>query len=155
MADKSCSDQFSDNGSEVRSQSLHSVLKIFLEWGSVVSHFCNLVAKCPDVFLISLTDLSTHGDLRGILDILFDVFRQDSAQVCVNGLISHTNGFNYFGVDEVVRHDFSHLGEMPSIPLFKSHGVVVNLLVKFIKKRNSLDDHDIDLLCWEFQLVSG
>lgn len=43
---------------------------------------------------------------------------------------------------------------MPSVPFFQSHCVVVDFLVKIVKKGNSLDDHDIHLLSRELELIS-
>ena len=41
-------------------------------------------------------------------------------------------GLNNLGVNEIIRDDFSHLGEMPSVPFLQSHDVVVDFLVEFI-----------------------
>lgn len=59
-----------------------------------------------------------------------------------------------FGVDEVIRDDLGELGEVPSVPLLQSHDVVVDFLIKVIQQAHCLDDHDIDLLSGELQLVS-
>ena len=44
---------------------------------------------------------------------------------------------------------------MPAIPFLDSHSICVELLVQVVQKRNSLDDHGINLVGRELQLVSG
>eukprot|EP01128_Nolandella_sp_AFSM9_P011773 TRINITY_DN8698_c0_g1_i1.p1 TRINITY_DN8698_c0_g1~~TRINITY_DN8698_c0_g1_i1.p1 ORF type:complete len:680 (+),score=221.09 TRINITY_DN8698_c0_g1_i1:1191-3230(+) len=43
---------------------------------------------------------------------------------------------------------------MPSIPLLDTHSVGVHLLVKIVEERNSLDDHDVNLIGRELQSVT-
>ena len=154
MADQTCTYQLTDNCSQVGSQSLHSVLEILWKVGSVVSEFQNLVTKSNDVFLISLTDFSSHWDLSSILYIFLDVFRNNAREISVYSFVSLSHSFHNFSVDEVIRYNFGELGEVPSIPLFESHCVVIDFFVKIIKKRDSLNDHNIHLFSWEFESVS-
>lgn len=44
---------------------------------------------------------------------------------------------------------------MPAVPLLNPHGVGVELLVEVVEQRDGLDDHDIDLVGGESELVAG
>ena len=124
---------------------MHSVLEILRKIGSVVSEFQNLIAKSNDVFLVSLTDFSSHRDFSSILYIFLDVFRNNAREINFDSFVSLPHSFNNFSVDKVVRHYFGELGEVPAIPFFEPHCIVIDLFIEVIKERNSLDNHDIHL----------
>ena len=44
---------------------------------------------------------------------------------------------------------------MPSIPLLDTHGISVDLLIQLVEKADSLDDHGVDLIGRELELVPG
>lgn len=44
---------------------------------------------------------------------------------------------------------------MPAVPLLDAHGVCVELLIEDIETGNGLDDHGVDLLGGELELVTG
>lgn len=98
-----------------------------------------------DVFFISVTDLCSHGEFSSVLNIFFNIFWQNAAQVKGNRFMPLSDGSDNFSVNEIVGDDFSDLGEMPSIPFLETHDVVVDFLIKLVEQRNGLDDHDVDL----------
>lgn len=59
------------------------------------------------------------------------------------------------GVDDVISCNFSQLREVPSVPLLQSHGIVVELFVKIFEEGDSLDDHSVDLIRGEGELITG
>lgn len=68
--------------------------------------------------------------------------------------MSLPNCLNNLSINEIIGNNLSKLREMPSIPFLQSHDIVVDFLIKIIKKTYSLNDHDIDLLSREFKLIS-
>ena len=105
--------------------------------------------------LVSLTDLRAHRNLSSILDILLDILRKNLAQVGLAHLLAHACQLHNLSVDQVIRYNLGHLGEVPAIPLLQSHCVVVDLLIQVIQQGDGLDDHDVDLLGRELELVPG
>ena len=75
-----------------------------------------------------------------------------------------THVFDHFCIGDVVRDDFGHLGEMPSVPFLHTktlvsthtierekkhldtHSIDINLLVQIIKERNGLNDHRVHFI---------
>lgn len=78
VADKPGTNELSNNSSQIGSEGLHSVFQVFLKTGTVVSELKNLITERNDVFLISFSDFSSHGDFGSILDVLLNVFRKYS-----------------------------------------------------------------------------
>lgn len=68
--------------------------------------------------------------------------------------MSLSNSFDNLSIDKVIRDNFGKLREMPSIPLLKSHDVIIDFFIEIIKKTNSLNDHHINFLSGEFKLIS-
>jgi hypothetical protein len=44
---------------------------------------------------------------------------------------------------------------MPAVPLSAPHHIIVQLLVQVIQQRNSLDNHGVNLVRAELELVAG
>ena len=49
----------------------------------------------------------------------------------------------------------AHLGEVPPVPFLNPHRVSVDLLVQLVQQADSLDDHGVDLIGGELELVAG
>ena len=67
---------------------------------------------------------------------------------------SDTNCADGLGVGNIVDNDLAHLGEVPAVPLLDTHGVRVELLVKVVEKGDGLDNHGVDLVGAELELVT-
>jgi hypothetical protein len=104
---------------------------------------------------ILVGDLSTHTDLSSGLDGSLDLLRQDSGEIGILGVCAETHLEHDARVGEVVVQDLGKLGEVPSVPLLDAHGVGVELLVEDVKAGNALDDHGVDLVGRELELVAG
>jgi hypothetical protein len=66
-----------------------------------------------------------------------------------------THRLDDLGVGLVLGDDLAHLGEVPSVPLLNPHRVDVDLLVQVVKESDRLNDHSVDLVGRELELVAG
>lgn len=155
MGDETGSDEFSDHLGEVWGDGLHSVLEILGEGFTVGGEIDDLGGEGLDVGLILVVDLSSHGDLGGLLDLLLEFLGEDSGEIGGGGVVSHSDGADGLGVDKVVGDDLGDFWEVPSVPFSESHHVVVEFLVEVIEEGDGLDDHGIDLLDGELELITG
>ena len=116
VSDQTSSDELSDEGGKVRSDSGHAVSEVLVEFGSVLSDRDNLVAEEVNVVEILFRDFSSHGDSSGRLEGLFEFFREDVREVGSVVVGSETHSFDNLGVGDVFGNNFAHLGEVPSVP---------------------------------------
>ena len=91
----------------------------------------------------------------------------------VGGVVLRTHMADDFGVGDVVRDNLGHFGEIPTVPFLQarkirrartnrekiyaylhSHGVNVDFFVEIVKESDSLNDHCVDLVRGELELVS-
>ena len=110
------------------------------------------------MLLVLLHDLSSHRDLSGFTDLGGDFLRADFMELIVSeGLdgSSHSDEVNKLGVHDVIGGDLGQLGEMPSVPFLQSHGVVVKLFVKIFEEGDGLNNHSVNLIGRERELVTG
>ncbi|KAI6756257.1 hypothetical protein HG530_011993 [Fusarium avenaceum] len=154
MGDETSTDQGSDKSSQVRSDGAHTALEVRGKLGSVVRVDNNLVSQKLDVLKILIGDLSTHADLGGSLDLNLDLLGEDLREIGVGDVGSHANSQNDASVSQVVVENLGHFGEVPSVPLLGSHSVNVKLLVKIVEELDSLNDHRVDLVGRELELVT-
>lgn len=103
---------------------------------------------------ILVSDLSTHTDLGSSLDSRFNLLGQNSRKIGFAGICAESHLEHDLGVRKVVVEDLGELGKVPSVPLLDSHGVCVELLVENIETGNALDDHGVDLIGRELELVA-
>lgn len=155
MGDQLGPNQFPDQNSQIGADCVHPILQVFLETGSVLIELNDLVSQLQKELLVFFTDFRAHGDLCGLFDFLFDFLCQQATQVLIGCLVPHPDLLDHFGVSQVVRDDLGQLWEVVAVPLTKSHHVVVDLLVEILQKGNSLDDHRVDFVARDLQLVAG
>ncbi|KAH3665885.1 hypothetical protein OGAPHI_004074 [Ogataea philodendri] len=102
-----------------------------------------------------ILDESTHRNLSSSLDLGLGLLWQDLAEIGGGSISSNSHGQNHSGKSNRVNNDLGELREMPSVPFFTSHSVGIQLLVEIVKKCDSLDNHDINLVGTELKLVSA
>lgn len=115
----------------------------------------DLLSESAGGLQVLLGDLGTHTDLSGSLHGGLDLLRQDARQIGVLGVCAEAHLEDNLGVGKVVVQDLGELGEVPAVPFLDAHGVCVQLLVEDIETGNGLDDHGVDLLGRELELVTG
>lgn len=90
MADKSCTNEFTNQRSEVGRDRVHTVTEIFSELCSIGGYRDDLVAKLMDVTNVGVGDFSTHRNLCCRLQSSFKIFREDGCKVSRGGVCSET-----------------------------------------------------------------
>lgn len=153
MGDETSSDELSDHLGEIGGDGLHSVLEVLGESFTVGGEIDDLLGEGLDVGLVLVVDLSSHGDFGGLLDLLLEFFGEDAREVSCGGVVSHSDGADGLGVDEVVGDDLGDFWEVPSVPFSESHHVVVEFLIEVIEEGDGLDDHGIDFFDGELEFV--
>jgi len=121
VGDQSSTDEFSNEGGKVGSDSGHTVSEVFVEFRSVLSDRDDLVTEEVDVVEILLRDFSSHRDGGGGFESLFEFFGEDVREV--GGIVvgSESHSFDNLGVGDVFGNDLAHLGEVPSVPFLQSN----------------------------------
>lgn len=147
-------DQRTDNSSHVGGNGLHAGVQVAGQLGAVVGVHNNVLSKQGDVLEILAGNLATHADLGGGLDGSLNLLGQDLGQVRVGEVLAHTGGQDDLGVGDVVVEDLGQLGEMPAVPLLDAHHEDVELLVEVVEQGHGVDDHDVDLVGRELELVA-
>ena len=66
-----------------------------------------------------------------------------------------THKFNNFSECQVVGDDLAEFWKVPAIPLPATHHVVVQFLVEVVQETDRLNDHGVDFVGAEFELVAG
>ena len=117
----------------------------------MVTHFNALLGQVLDVLLIFLGNFGTHGNFSGIFNITFDFFSQNIGEIFGLELGLDTHLQDGLGIEEVVLNDLGQLGEVPAVPFFEAHHVVVELFVEVVEERYSLDNHSVHFLGREFE----
>jgi hypothetical protein len=125
------------------------------ETSCVLSKINDLLSKSSRSLEILVGDLGTHTDLSSRLDRCLNLLGQNAGEISLSCVRSEAHLQHNLGVCEVVVQDLGKLGEVPSVPLLHSHGVCVELLVEDVKTGDTLDDHGVDLVGRELELVSG
>ncbi|KAI6768706.1 hypothetical protein HG531_010895 [Fusarium graminearum] len=154
VGDEASTNEVTDKSSQVGSDGTHAALEVRRELGSVVGVNDDLVSQELDVLKILLSNLGTHADLSSSLQGDLNLLGKDLRKVAVGNVGAHANSENDASVGQVVVKNLGHLGEVPSVPLLGSHGVNVELLVEVVKELDSLDDHGVDLIGRELELVA-
>jgi hypothetical protein len=121
----------------------------------VLSKVNNLLGESTRSLEILVGNLSTHTDLSSRLDRRLNLLRQDAREISLSRVCAEAHLQHNLGVREVVVQNLGKLGKVPSVPLLHSHGICVELLVKDIETGDTLDDHGVDLIGRELELVSG
>ena len=57
-------------------------------------------------------------------------------------------------IGEVIDNDLGHFGEMPTIPFLNTHSISIKFLIEIIQKSNGLNNHGINLIRGEFELIT-
>ena len=155
VGDKAGTDELTNKRSQVGRKSLHTGGEVRAKVLTVLSKIDNLLGESAGGLKILVRDLSTHGNLSGGLHGSLDLLRQDTRKIGILRVCAETHLENDLGVCEVVVQDPSKLGEVPSVPFLDAHCVCVELLVEDIETGNGLDDHGVDLIGRELELVTG
>jgi len=143
---------------KVRCNRGHSVFQIFGEILTVVSNLDDLVCECLQVTFVLFQDFGTHGDFGGLSYLLGDFLWNDFKELFVSEILDvgpHTNKHYGLRVGHVIGDDLGKFGEVPRVPFFESHCVVVELLIEVFKKGHGLNNHSIDFVAAERELVAG
>lgn len=155
VGNKTGTNEVTDKGSQVGCDGVHAGSEVAGKLGAVVVEANDLLGESLDVLQILGADLSTHGAIGSSLDGTLDLLGEDLSKISGLPVGAHTHLQNELGVGNVVVEDLSQLGEVPSVPFLDTHSVGVQLLVKIIEKTNGLDDHSVDLVGGELELVTG
>lgn len=155
VSDETSADELTNKRSQVGCESLHTRRKVCAEVLTVLGEVNDLLSKSAGGLQILLGDLSTHGNLSSGLDGSLNLLRQNAGQIGVLGVCAETHLEDDLGVGKVIVQDLGKLGEVPAVPLLHAHGICVELLVEDIKTGNGLDDHGVNLLGGELELVTG
>lgn len=98
---------------------------------------------------IFIENLSSHGNLSCFFHFSGNFFWHNFLKLLVRETLyigSHSNQLDCLGVDNIVCEYPGKLWEMPRVPLFESHGIVIQFLVKILKKGDCLDNHSVHLV---------
>jgi hypothetical protein len=155
VSDETGTDELTNKRSQVGCESLHTRRQVCAEVLTVLGKVDNLLGESAGSLQILLRDLSTHGNLSSGLDGSLNLLGQDARQIGVLGVCAEAHLEDDLGVGKVVVQDLGKLGEVPAVPLLHAHGICVELLVEDIETGNGLDDHGVDLLGRELELVAG
>jgi hypothetical protein len=148
-------DKLTNECSQIGGESLHTGREVCAEVLTVLGKVNDLLSESACSLEILLGNLGTHGNLSGGLDGSFNLLGQDTGQISVLGVCAESHLQDDLGVGEVVVQDPGKLGEVPSVPLLHAHGVCVELLVENVETGDRLDDHGVDLIGRELELVTG
>jgi hypothetical protein len=121
----------------------------------VLSKVNNLLGESTRSLKILIGDLGTHTDLGSRLNRRLNLLRQNTREISLTRVCSEAHLQHNLGVCEVVVQNLGKLGEVPSVPLLHSHGICVELLVEDIETGDTLNDHGVNLVGRELELVSG
>jgi len=99
-------------------------------------------------------NLGPHADLGGSLDGGLDLLGQDAGKICIAGICAESHLEHNLGKGKIVIEDLGEFGEVPAVPLLDAHGIGVELLVENVEAGNALDDHGVDLVGGELELVA-
>ena len=155
VSDETGTDKLTNERSQIGCESLHTRRQVCAEVLTVLGKVNDLLSKSAGSLQILLRDLGTHGNLSSGLDGSLNLLGQDARQIGVLGVCAEAHLEDDLGVGKVVVQDLGKLGEVPSVPLLHAHGICVELLVEDIETGNGLDDHGVDLLGGELELVTG
>ena len=81
VSDETSSDQFSNEGGEIRSDSSHSISEVFVEFGSVLGDGDDLVGKEMNVDQVGFGDFGSHRDRGSGFEGFLELFREDRGEV--------------------------------------------------------------------------
>ena len=154
VGDETGTDKLANKSSQVGCKSLHTGRQVCAKVLTMLGEVNDLLGKSAGGLQILLRDLGTHTDLSGSLDSGLNLLRQNAGQISILGVCAETHLENDLGVREVVVQDLGKLGEVPSVPFLHAHGVCVELLVENVETGNGLDDHGVDLVGGELELVT-
>jgi len=138
------SDSSSNKGVKVRSNSVHSVLKVNLEFFSEGDEFSDTLSPLFDLDNISLRHVLSHrglGSLDNLGSLLF--IEDNSSDFSVDFVLNiflTLNEVDELGEDDVIVDDFSEFREGPREPLLQSHAESVDILVQLLNKSDGLGD---------------
>ncbi|CRK24753.1 hypothetical protein BN1708_003876 [Verticillium longisporum] len=154
VGDQAGTDEGADEGRQVGGKSAHASLEVRGQLSTVLRVRDDLAGEELDVLEIVGRDFGTHANLSSGLDRGLELLREDVGKVGVSEVLAHADKVDETGVGKVVVEDLGQLREVPAVPLLGSHGVNVELLVEIIEKLDGLDDHGIDLVGGELELVA-
>lgn len=157
VRDQLGTDELTNELGEVGSDGGHTVLEVLGKVSTVVGDGNDLTGESLEMAFIISSDLSTHGDFGGLANLVGDFLGANCLEFLLGEVLHvgpHANENDRLGVDDIISDDLRELGEMPRVPLLQTHGVVVELFVEVLKKRNSLNDHSVDLIRGEGELIA-
>lgn len=154
VGNETSTDKSADELGHVGSNGAHAVLEVVRKLLAVDGVVDDALSEVLDVLEILLGNLSTHGNIGGGLDGSLNLVGKNLGQIGGGGVRAHAHGDNDASIRKVVGKDLGQLGEVPAVPFLDTHGVGVELLVKLVEERDGVNDHDIDLLGGELELVA-
>ena len=155
VGDQTSTNQVTNQGRQVRCNRVHTRGQVASKLLTVFSEADNLLGQGLDVLQIILADLSTHGSVSGVPDSTLDLFGENLGEIGRFPVGTHAHLQNEPRVGNVVVKNLGQFREMPAVPLLHTHGVCVQFFVQVVQEGNGLDNHSIDLVRRELQLVSG
>lgn len=155
VGDETGAYELANKRSQIRCEGLHAVGEVVAQVLAVFGEVNNLLSQGAGCLEVFISNLGPHTDLCSGFDGSFDLLGQDGRQISVAGICAESHFEDNFGVGEVVVENLGKLGEVPAVPLLDAHGIGVELLVEDVEAGNALDDHGIDLVGGELELVAG
>lgn len=74
MTDQPCTNQFTNESSEIGGNGVHSVTEIFRELCAIFGDGDDLIAEVVDVIYVLVRNFATHADLGGNFKCSFEIF---------------------------------------------------------------------------------
>jgi hypothetical protein len=160
VGDQTGSNDFANQGSEVRSNDAHLGDEVGVERLAVVGELVNTLGERDDILHVGLGNLLTHAVLGGINHALGNtlIILNEGGEV-VQALVSKglliLDEESDLGIALVVGDNLDELGEVPRVPFANSHGESVDSLVKLVQDGDGLDNVVVVTLDRELHLGTG
>lgn len=160
MRNELWSNNVTDQGSKIWSNSIHSLLQVLCERITELDELDTSLRKAFDLMAIDIWHILSHRDFGSINNLLSFFIIKNNILDCffhfVSNIVTLFNLVDQLCENNVVIDDFCKLWEMPWEPFFQTHNKSIDILVHLLNKGNGLNNWfvlPVDVLCtsvsWE------